>query len=269
MPSTPPGGRKPISPRVYWISGAAAVALLAAIILGVGAFSQLGKPATPTGGSIQLSPPQQGDQLAQQGESALASGDTTGAQLLASKALAVDAQNAKAKKLLEEINAQKQASQTHQETLPTSTPPPPVSPDAGFLTAVSDIATLLPKTFTGYSLGEPAKDKTDVNMSGIPDSASAQAERIIWAVHEFKNAAAAKTYVQKVSKATFSHDGASVTVDGVSGYFGTDGTRFATVAYVRGRYVFEVLATSSGVAPKTLRTIALKASAAFPDAPPK
>ena len=49
-----------------------------------------------------------------------------------------------------------------------------------------------------------------------------------------------------VSKKSFDKDGTSVSIDGAPGYFGTDGTRYATCVYVRGRYAFEVLVTGNG-----------------------
>ena len=41
-----------------------------------------------------------------------------------------------------------------------------------------------------------------------------------------------------------------MSIDGAPGYFGTDGTRYATYVYVRGRYAFEVLVTGNGRNPK-------------------
>ena len=77
---------------------------------------------------------------------------------------------------------------------------------------------------------------------------------------------AAQKFLDGVSKGLYSKDPAVVTVRGVTGYFGTDGTRFATVAFRRGRYVFEVIVTSSGP-PADAKALAEKAAAAFPAAP--
>ena len=56
-----------------------------------------------------------------------------------------------------------------------------------------------------------------------------------------------------------------MSIDGAPGYFGTDGTRYATCVYVRGRYAFEVLVTGNGKDPKELRTLAQEAAKAFQD----
>jgi hypothetical protein len=69
-----------------------------------------------------------------------------------------------------------------------------------------------------------------------------------------------------VSKGSFPKDGAVVNVRGTTGYFGTDGMRFASVAFRRGRYVFEVIVTSSGP-PAGVKALAEQAAAAFPASP--
>ena len=137
-----------------------------------------------------------------------------------------------------------------------------------FAAQIADIAGLLPTSFSGYSVGAVAKSGSDVVVAATP-SGSASAQRILWAVHDRGSTSAAKTFITKVSKATFPVDAGNVSVHGVQGYYGTDGIRFATLAFARGRYVFEVLGTASGSDPGLLHGTVVDAALAFPASPPK
>jgi hypothetical protein len=140
-------------------------------------------------------------------------------------------------------------------------------PDKGFTTKVANMGALLPKTFSDYFLGDLTTTANEAQVSGTPLTAGQEANQLIWTVHQTGSKAEATQFVTSVSKNLYANDAAAVTVDGVQAYFGTDGTRFATIAYVRGIYVFEVLITGNGTQPKSLKTLAHKAGLAFADAP--
>jgi hypothetical protein len=129
---------------------------------------------------------------------------------------------------------------------------------------MSDLALALPRAFSGYALGVPSKQGADAVVSATPSASGAAAQRLIWAVHDRGGAAEAKTFVNNVSRKTYGVDGADVKVSGMSAYYGTDGMRFATVVFVRGRYVFEVLGTAASGDPGVVRSTVLTAAEAFP-----
>ena len=143
----------------------------------------------------------------------------------------------------------------------------PVDPNAPnpFLSAI-ELSKLLPKAMEGFSLGASQVIAPDATLAGEPDASGSGASNVIWAVHDRGSESAAQTFVDGLSKGLYSKDQATVIVRGVSGSFGTDGMRFASVVFRRGRYVFEVIVTSSGP-PADAKSLAEKAAAAFPNAP--
>ncbi len=126
---------------------------------------------------------------------------------------------------------------------------------------------MLPTAQAGITLDYPAQFGRDITISGNVVPPSKSISQVSWAVHDLKTTAGAKSFVTKTSKKSFPKNPGTVTVHGTKGYFGTDGTRFATVSFARGRYAFEVLVTVNGVAPKTIKAAAIKAANAFPESP--
>ncbi len=84
-------------------------------------------------------------------------------------------------------------------------------------------------------------------------------------MHYRASKADAQAFVEQTSKSLYPKNGKTVSIDGASAYFGTDGTRFATIVYVRGRYVFEVVLTTLDGKPSALNNEAGNAAKAFPD----
>jgi hypothetical protein len=254
------------------ISGIVTVLVLAAVIIGVAALGPTQpKPQTKLGlGTEEVG----AQQYADQANLALASGDTTAALTLANKALKTDPNNQTALVVVREVRAKRSSSSNSNgssggSSKSTSPGSPSADPDQGFTTKVSDLAGLLPGTFQNYFLGSVTTTKNETQVSGTPISANQEATQIIWTVHQTGSKAEATSYITKVSKASFPNDAAWVGVDGATSYFGTDGTRFATIAYVRGIYAFEALLTSNQGKPKDLRVLAQKAAGGFADAPPE
>lgn len=129
---------------------------------------------------------------------------------------------------------------------------------------IADIRAALPAAFAGYAIGVPGKQGADAVVSATPSASTAAAQRLIWAVHDRGSVSAAKAFVSNVSKKTYEVDGADVKVAGVSAYYGTDGTRFATVVFVKGQYVFEVLGSAASGDPGVVRSTVLAAAQVFP-----
>jgi len=221
------------------------VGLLALV---VGVVVNLMQPAPvvhePTGATTA---PGQADYLA--GIDALASGDTTKATELLSKAAAAGNPTAKAK--LDDVSK------------PASTTPSVPASDT-YLAGVSDMATLLPVTVEGYAMSEVETDGPSAIVSAEPVTPGQQASisRIAFTVYDKITASRAKTWLSRFATA-YPRNVARVTVGDVSGKFGTDGAHLASVAFVRGRYTFEVVATAVRGNPKDLKSLVIQAAEAF------
>ncbi len=246
----------------------ATVVVLAGVILGISALSSrpdsdASKPSQPGLTDVQRS------RLALlKGRELLASGDTTEAVALLEQALKLDPRNVEAKRTLSSVAAS--AGGTRKPS--SSSTEPTVQPDGGvrpddpvFLTPIDDLTLLLPGEASGFSLGAVTGGEQDATVSGSPVSADVRASKALWTVHDRGSVKGAEEFIDSVSKDLYPKDSSRPVVDGAQAYFGTDGTRFATVVYRRGRYVFEVVLTAPSGAPKSLATEAKAAAAAFPD----
>ena len=77
--------------------------------------------------------------------------------------------------------------------------------------------------------------------------------------------AGARGYVEGLKRA-YARDAQAVTVGTLAGRFATDGSHLAAVAFSRGRYAFEAVATASRPDPALIKDITVQAAAAFPAA---
>jgi hypothetical protein len=96
------------------------------------------------------------------------------------------------------------------------------------------------------------------------DGPSTVVRRALFSVHDRETPADAQAFVNNVTKTAFPENAAQVQVNGVDAYFGTDGARFATISYSRGRFVFEVIITAEDGAPGALVDVVIDAASAFP-----
>lgn len=256
--------RKGLSPKVkFLLSGAVTVVVLALAILGLWAASTPKNQTVPP--TIKLSPSQESQNLYTQGLAALDSSETTKAVSLLSQAVTLNPDNSAAKTKLAEIAAAQAAAAAAK----TNTPPAPPSvpaPDP-FLKAVKNIGALLPSTAAGYVLGPQEAQGPDATRAGNTTDAASAVARALWTVHDLSSPSKAGQFVNGVSKGLYSKDATSVKINGVTAYFGTDGARFATVSFTRGRFAFDVVLTSATGAPAELKVDAIKAAEAFPTKP--
>lgn len=256
---------KGMSPRVKMIvSGALTVGVLAVVIFVLWSATSPKRPQTPTT-TIELSPAQRSNADYQQGLASLESSDTTQAIALFQRALTADPTNSSAKSQLDAIAAQK-AKDPQTSAVATKT----VAPVDPFSKPVKHLSSLLPGTgsgsLSGYTLGPTQTQGSDSTRAGNPKDPASLVTRALWTVHDRESSSNAIKWQNEISKSLYSKSADSVTVNGVTGYFGTDGARFATVSFVRGRYVFEVVLTSSTGAPADLKALATQAAEAFPTA---
>jgi hypothetical protein len=254
----------------YWkpaLIASASVALIAVVILVSSLFSKPETPVTPDTTTTSTAGPSttRNDTLIDQAEKALASGDTTSAASLARQVLKSDPGNARALVVLEAVNSTTNGSSTSTTTAGNGTS---ASSDTGFLEALADFPALLPRSFSGYGMSFVATDAANADVSGSPVREGGPAFRIAWAVRDRASVKAAADYITKTSKVLYPKSATTVDIDGIAAYFGTDGTQLATVAYRRGRYVFEVVVVADKKGnPETLRSLAIDAARAFADKP--
>jgi hypothetical protein len=139
--------------------------------------------------------------------------------------------------------------------------------DDQFTGQVADLTTLLPTAIQGYvaSAVEPSPTGAILSIQPAAVGPATRVTLIVMTVLDKGTEAGARDYVAKLS-AAYPDNGSEVTVGSRSGRFGTSGSRLAAVAFSRGRYAFEVVATSSRPDPVKIKDIALGVAAEFPAA---
>lgn len=249
------------------------VVLLAAVLLASSALSKPKSSRSPQAAAIarQID----SEVLTDQGLSALSSNETATAQSLLQRAVALNPGNARATAALVSIR-QSTASNSGGgnsgggsnggSSNAGGSDSTPSTPRSSAFDKKLDIAKLLPVAVAGYTMYPREVLGADAQVSADPQTKGA---RVIWAVHDRGTASAAAKFISAVSKRAYPKNAQTVSIDGATAYIGTDGVRYATAAYVRGRYAFEVivsLATPSTNMSPALQ-MAREASAAFPDTP--
>lgn len=212
--------------------------------------------------------------LSSQASEALRSGDETLAAALAERALRLDTRNSDAASVVEQVakrrstRAARGGSEERDQPDGQDQEPgqPPANPDSAFADPIPGLETLLPQTFDGYAFGAPVAFEGEASISASASRKSGPT-RILWAIHDAGEERAAKEFTKETSRQLYGSDSRDVEIDGADAYFGTDGMRFATVVYSRGRYVFEVLVSGTGDAPAHYRDVAVNAAMAFGDEP--
>ncbi len=243
----------PKTRRIVWLVGSVLVVAIAIAV--ASAFSLAGRTTGPGPGSQNVADAG-GARAYDAALSALASGETTKALELLRTAIAAGNPDAQAK--LDELAKRTEA--------PTPATPAPLTGDS-YVTGVADLATLLPTEVSGYTVSGVEKSKAGAIVSLQPtyQGPYGKVTLVVMSVLDQGTEAAARAYVEGLPRA-YSANGEAVSVGAFAGRFGTDGSRLAAVAFSRGRYAFEVVATASRPDPKQVRDITLGAAAAFPAA---
>lgn len=268
-PDKPGRPSRRISKRTALIvSAVAGVLVLAAVIFAVSALSD------PDSGGDSISietPSEQSARVFADAIEKLKSGDETGAVTALRQAVALDPENEQARTELDRIVREREAQSGGSNNGTNGgddDPDDPADPgdDSAFNQPVADLTVLLPVTVDGYELGMVVAQGPDAQVPADPtgDGATEGVRRALYSVHDRETATDAQAFVNNVTKTAFPENASTVQINGVDAYFGTDGARFATVSYSRGRYVFEVIITAEDTAPGALVDIAIEAASAFP-----
>ena len=213
--------------------------------------------------------------------SAAASGDTTTAVTLLKAAVAADPKNTAASTKLAELSGAAAAPQPSSGTPSTGTTPPssgsggsPTGPSAAapdnsaYLKPIKNLSTLLPTIVGGYKVS-PAENQGATSVTTAEPlsgrAAFGKLTMVEYTVLDRTTASEASKYIGDVSKKVYGKNADThVAITAFTGYYGTNGGRGATVVFVRGRYVFELLATSATSDANAQKVLIISAASAFP-----
>jgi hypothetical protein len=204
-------------------------------------------PAVSVPGASSSVTPGQADYEA--GLSALASGDTTKAADLLSAAAA--AGNAAAKAKFAEMSK-------------GSTSGAGAVPSDAYTKAVANLGTFLPTSVSGYDMANVETSSASAIVSAEPavGGPEGKVRLVVFTVLDKSTTSGASDWMARFPRA-YPEDVSPVTVGTVTGRFGTDGSHLAAVAFVKGRYAFEVVTTVVRGDPLDLKSLTLEAAAAF------
>jgi len=238
--------------RTLWLVG---TAVAAALVIAIGSAYSMLRP-TPQGGVSSGVTASDGDASYRAALAALSSGETTKAlELLRT---AADAGNVDARSKLNELTRTPSS-----PTTPTKAPPPANA----YEKPAADVAAFLPTSVTGYTVSAAEKTGSDAILSLQPtyEGPYGTVSLVVMTVLDKGSDAGARAYVDQLPRA-YPANAESLVVGAYPGRFGTDGSRLAAVAFSRGRFAFEVVATASRPDPTKVKDIALAVAAAFPAA---
>jgi hypothetical protein len=263
---------------------------LSAVIFAVSAVSAP-RNATP---ELPLARTGESKRLYDEALSALRSGDTTLATSLLDRAVAADPDNSAARKKRDEIALKRSSGRTNEDGSgsaldptggngggsgdgdaggssrePTTSAKP--SEDPGFGRPVANMGKLLPAGVSGFVPSTPVKTDTDaeIALDPAPGPNAARVTRVLLSVHDRGSKDAAAKFAQRLMDVVYSksHTGVKVSATAASGTFGSDGGRLAALVFTRGRFAYEVVLTSNGPDPVTLRDLAVLSADSFPTKP--
>jgi hypothetical protein len=243
--------RHVFSPRVrrgLWVGGT--ILAGTAVILVVGALSTPRSATEPASQASSAS----GLDAYTSGMAALAAGETTNAVALLKTA--ADAGNVQARERLAEIAAGASKST-----------PGAAAVDDAYSRPVADATSLLPASMTGYTAAKVETGPEGAILAFEPtyDGPYGKVSRVVMSVLDKGSDAEARAYVDQLGSA-YPANAEDVTAGTRPARFGTDGSHLAAVAFSRGRYAFEVVATASRPDPSIIRDITIAAAASFPAA---
>lgn len=247
--------------KALWTFGG--VAGLAAVIFVASSLSAPNSP--PDAKPSEFTPELRAEELAQEASKAASAFETRTASDLANRALALDADNQTAKRVIDTLSSTPQTGAAEGSSSGTSTATP-----SKYLKATKDMAGFLPDMVAGWSTLDVVEQSRDALVTFEPTKAATEyrsVARVSVSVHDRGSPKAAQTFVKKVSMRVYSKNSGSADLGAVAAYTGTDGVRLATVAFARGRYAFEVIVSGHpGVKPSSVVATGVKIARLVPGA---
>lgn len=185
-------------------------------------------------------------------QKAIAGGDLTTAKAKLDQLLKLTTDYRSAKAQSDAIKAGKKV--TADTTAPKTTKPTPPPPSGEPTAVAGSLLQWVPDKVTGFSAGKPSVDSLSVSREYTPASGSS-AQSLVIVAEQFRTAADAKSALTSEVKNRYPKNAATLTVHGHSAYFGTDGRRFATIAFVSGSVMVAAEASPDSGAPSQLKSL--------------
>ncbi len=201
-------------------------------------------------------------------QSAIAGGKLAEAAKLLGQVVAIDPQYAKAQEQIAAIDSGKKpvpdtgtGSNTGSKPA-TSTPGKPGEDDTSVPSG--SLLKWAPDTLTGYTAQKPTIDAINIAREYVPASGS-QVFNFVIVAEEARTSAGAKAALTSQVKSAHPQDASTVSFNGHSAYFGTDGRRFAALGFTSGSVMVALqMATAPGKDPATLKDEIIAAAKQLP-----
>lgn len=181
-------------------------------------------------------------------------GDLAAAKLKLAEIVATDSAFRLANKQLSDINAGKKPSpDSGAATRPSS--PTTTTPKPGDATPTGPIESMMkwtPDKITGFTASKVAADAMSLSRQYAPTGDTAVKSLVI-AAEQYRDAKTATAALGAYAKRPFPMNSATITVNGHSAYFGTDGTRFAILAFTQGAVLVQIEMSSKPGEQATLK----------------
>lgn len=202
--------------------------------------------------------------LYDEAQAALKAGDLKTAEAKLTQVVASNATYRQAQTQLDEIKAGKKPTPDTGGTDTgggTTTPPKPST--APTSTASGALTSWIPDALSGWTAQKPTVDLLSASREYLPSGGS-RAVNLVIAAEQYSSATDAKAALDRQVKRVYTKNAAMLTVNGHSAYFGTDGTRFAVLAFTAGPIMVALEADAKSGAPKDLRATLESAAKQLP-----
>lgn len=131
-----------------------------------------------------------------------------------------------------------------------TTPPPPGQQEQ----TAGSLLRWVPDNLSGFTALSPAVDSLTCTREYKPKAGS-DAESLVIAVEQFRTADAAKLALKSQVKQRYPKSANAATIHGHDTYYGTDGKRFAVLAFTSGSVMVAVEASSDTGSPSGLESL--------------
>lgn len=186
------------------------------------------------------------EELYAQAQAAISASDLAAARLKLAEVVKADAAFRRAKAQLDAIDAGQKPTPDSGSGGTGTGGKQPVGP-------IANLADRVPATLPGYTAAPIISDVFTLSRQYTPD-ASAPTDSLVVVVEQYRSATAAKAAITRTVARGYAHDVSTVKIAGRSVRFGTDGKRFATVAWYEGGVMIVMEAASSSGKPAALKT---------------
>lgn len=252
--------------RTQRVIGFVVAAVVLAIVIAVSA--ALSVPKQTGSSTVGMVSPSAAADYATAAQQALSNGEVAKAKKLALQALAIDPNNKAAKNVIKQISVKTSTNGSGGGTSPGSGGGSPSGGNGTVVAtttvpATSDLASFLPTSVAGFSVGAPQISTGDASLVADPSDRSLPLTHADLYVHDRGTAAKAAVFTTNVSKRAYPNNAKHVLIHGQTAYFGTRGKVFATIAFADGQYVFEIIMSTNSGKPGTLFDVARKLAQSY------